>query len=93
MAKLSAEEIEQREKTKFHGAGPRRRDRMRKFSKWLLSLLGLYLDDLLMVAAGICFTAAAAVAFGLAAALAVAGACLLGYGIVIARARGGGDSR
>lgn len=53
----------------------------------LLALLGLYLDDLLMVAAGVCFTASAATAFGLSAALAVAGACLLGYGILVGRAR------
>lgn len=59
----------------------------------LLSLLGLYLDDLLMAAAGVCFTASASTAFGLSAALAVAGACLLGYSFVVARARGGGESK
>lgn len=53
----------------------------------LLALLGLYLDDLLMAAAGVCFTASAATAFGVSAALAVAGACLLGYGILVGRAR------
>lgn len=53
----------------------------------LLALLGLYLDDLLMAAAGVCFTASAATAFGLSAALSVAGACLLGYGILVGRAR------
>lgn len=53
----------------------------------LLASLALYLDDLLMAAAGICFTASAATAFGLSAALAVAGACLLGYGILVGRAR------
>lgn len=53
----------------------------------LLPWLGLYLDDLLMAAAGICFTASAATAFGLSAALAVAGVCLLGYGILVGRAR------
>ena len=55
--------------------------------RWLLPLLGLYLDDLLMMAAGVCFTASAATAFGLSAALAVAGACLLGYGVLVGRAR------
>lgn len=54
-----------------------------------LSLLGLYLDDLLMVSSGICFTASAALAFGLAAALAVAGVCLLVYSIAVARSKGG----
>ena len=52
--------------------------------------LGLYLDDLLLVAAGVCFTAAAGRAFGCSAALAVAGACCLGYGAVVARSRRGG---
>lgn len=71
----------------------RRLDRVKAFLRWLLPLLGLYLDDLLFVAAGICFTVAAALAFGCSAAFAVAGLCLLGYGVVVARARGGGDSR
>lgn len=59
----------------------------------LLQTLGLYLDDLLYVAAGICFTAAAATALGLSAALAVAGVCLLGYSFAVARAKGGGESK
>lgn len=52
--------------------------------------LGLYLDDLLLIAAGVCFTSAAGQAFGSSAAQAVAGACCLGYGIVVARSRRGG---
>ena len=68
-------------------------DRVKEFWRWLLPLLGLYLDDLLMVAAGICFTASAAISFGCSAALAVAGLCLLGYSVVVARARGGGDGQ
>lgn len=56
-----------------------------------VGLLGLYLDDLLLIAAGACFTAAAGRAFGTSAALAVAGACCLGYGIVVARSKRGGD--
>lgn len=56
----------------------------------LAGWLGLYLDDLLLVAAGVCFTAAAGRAFGASAALAVAGACCLGYGVVVARSRRGG---
>lgn len=59
----------------------------KKFWPRLLALLGLYLDDLLMTAAGVCFTAAAGTAFGLSAALAAAGACLLGYGVLVGRAR------
>lgn len=58
----------------------------------ILGWLGLYLDDLLLIAAGVCFTAAANRAFGASEALAVAGACCLGYGVVVARSRrGGGD--
>lgn len=49
--------------------------------------LALYLDDLLTAGAGVCFTAAAATAWGLSAALAVAGACLLGCGVLVGRAR------
>lgn len=62
-------------------------ERVKKMLHLLLPWLGLYLDDLLMAAVGICFTASAATAFGLSAALAVAGACLLGYGILVGRAR------
>lgn len=58
------------------------------FAAWL----GLYLDDLLLIAAGVCFTSAAGLAFGTSAGLAAAGACCLGYGVVVARSRrGGGD--
>ena len=64
-----------------------RPSRTEAFLRWLLPLLGLYLDDLLMTAAGICFTASAATAFGCSAALAVAGVCLLGYGVLVGRAR------
>ena len=59
----------------------------KNFWSSLPDLLGLYLDDLLMAAAGVCFTASAATAFGCSAALAVAGACLLGYGVLVGRAR------
>lgn len=55
-----------------------------------LGWLGLYLDDLLLIAAGVCFTTAAGRAFGASAALTVAGACCLGYGVVVARSRRGG---
>lgn len=55
-----------------------------------LRWLGLYLDDLLLIAAGVCFTSAAGRAFGTSAAMAVAGACCLGYSVVVARSRRGG---
>lgn len=67
----------------------RPKERLRR----LLALLGVYLDDLLMLAAGICFTVSAGTAFGCSAAFATAGACLAVYSIVVARAKGGGDSR
>lgn len=59
----------------------------------LLAFLTLYLDDLLYVAAGVCFTAAAGLALGVSAALAAAGVCLLGYSLAVARARGGGGDK
>lgn len=62
-------------------------ERVKEALRRLLPWLGLYLDDLLMTAAGICFTASAGTAFGLSAALATAGVCLLGYGILVGRAR------
>lgn len=54
--------------------------------KKALALLGLYLDDLLLVSGGVCFTAAAALRWGAAAALAVCGGCLVAFSILIARA-------
>ena len=59
----------------------------------LLAFLALYLDDLLYVAAGVCFPAAAGLALGVSAALAAAGVCLLGYSLAVARARGGGGDK
>ncbi len=51
--------------------------------------LALYLDDLLMLAGGWCFVQAAWETWGRPAALAVAGACLVAYAVMVARARGG----
>ena len=48
-------------------------------------LLGLYLEDLLMTAGGICLVAAAAVRWGLAAGLAAAGVCLIVLSVLVAR--------
>lgn len=54
--------------------------------------LALYLDDLLLLAAGACFVLAALENWGRPAALMVAGVCLVTYAIVVARARGGGGT-
>ena len=52
--------------------------------------LGLYLDDLLLIAAGMCLTVAAYEQYGRPAGFAAAGVCLAGYAFVVARSRGGG---
>ena len=59
----------------------------------LRKLLALYLDDLLLLAAGACFTAGAAELKGRAGALICAGVCLTVYAVVIARSRRGGGRR
>jgi hypothetical protein len=59
-----------------------------KKKKWT-ALLGLYLDDILLLLAGICFVVAAAVQFGGVAALTVAGAWMTLCAYVVARANGG----
>lgn len=57
--------------------------------KRALLLLGLYLDDLLFLAGGICFVRAADGLAGRDWAAAVAGVCLVAYALVVARSRGG----
>lgn len=52
--------------------------------------LGLYLDDLLLLAGGVCFVRAAIDLGGRPAALVTAGICLTVYAVVVARSRGGG---
>lgn len=52
--------------------------------------LGLYLDDLLLLAGGVCFVRAALDLGGRPAALVTAGICLTAYAVVVARSRGGG---
>lgn len=52
--------------------------------------LGLYLDDLLLLAGGGCFVRAALDLGGRPAALVTAGVCLSAYAVVVARSRGGG---
>lgn len=53
-------------------------------------LLGLYLDDLLLLAGGVCFVRAAFDLGGRPVALVTAGVCLTVYAVVVARSRGGG---
>ena len=52
--------------------------------------VALYLDDLLLLAAGGCFVRGAWELGGRTAALFTAGVCLAAYAVVIARARRGG---
>ena len=54
-------------------------------------VLGLYLDDLLLLAGGGCFVRAALDLGGRPAALATAGVCLTAYAVMVARSRGGGS--
>ena len=56
----------------------------------VIGYLGLYLDDLLLIAGGGCFVQAAFDLGGRPAALATAGVCLAVYAVVVARSRGGG---
>lgn len=65
-----------------------RRERRQALRRKAARLLGLYLEDLLLLAGSGCFTAAAAMAFGCAAALATAGVCLTVYALVVARSAG-----
>ena len=65
-----------------------RRERREARRRKAANLLGLFLEDLLLLAGSGCFTAAAALAAGCAAALATAGACLTVYALVVARSAG-----
>lgn len=56
-------------------------------------LLVLYIEDLLLLASGICFTLAAAEQAGRPAALATAGVWFAVYAVVIARAKRGGGGK
>lgn len=55
--------------------------------KWVLHVLGLYLDDLLFLAGGACFVRAAHLHLGSAAAYTVTGVCLMVYALVVARSQ------
>lgn len=50
-----------------------------------VGLLGLYLEDLLLVSGGGCLTAAAAVRYGAAGGLTAAGVCLIVCSVLVAR--------
>ena len=63
-----------------------RRQRRRERRNALLRTLGLYLDDLLLLWGGMCFVAAAALKWGAAEALGVAGMSLVAYAVIVARA-------
>ena len=56
----------------------------------LVRMLGLYLDDLLLIAGGGCFVRAALHLAGRDWAVAVAGVCLVAYAWVVAKSRRGG---
>nr|WP_325302995.1 hypothetical protein [uncultured Oscillibacter sp.] len=60
----------------------KRAERRRK----ALAVLGLYLDDLLLVSGGVCLVAAAALRWGAAAGLATTGGCLVLFSVLVARA-------
>jgi|GEM_PF-7130909 len=66
-----------------------KRQRRRASQEKVVELLGLYFEDLLFVSAGICFIASAAIRYGYAAALAVAGICFAAYAVTVARAKRG----
>ena len=55
----------------------------------VIGYLGLYLDDLLLIAGGGCFVQAAFDLGGRPAALVTAGVCLTVYAVLVARSRGG----
>lgn len=63
----------------------RKRRRMERQNA-LLKTLGIYLDDLLLIGGGACFIAGAALKWGAAEALGVAGMSLVAYAVIVARA-------
>ncbi len=65
-------------------------DLLVKIIKTMALYFALYLDDLLLIGAGLCLVIAAYEQYGRPAGFAVAGICLAVYAVVIARSRGGG---
>lgn len=70
----------------FKKQQPEPEDRQKERRRRLLTLLGLYLEDLLLISGCVCFTAAAALRWGAAGGLAVCGVCLTAFSVLIARA-------
>lgn len=62
-----------------------------KWAQMLLRWLVLYLDDILLAGGCVCFVRAAWEGLGRPMGLAVAGACLCGLALMIARAKRGGE--
>ena len=60
----------------------KRAERRRK----ALAVLGLYLDDLLLVSGGVCLVASVELGWGAAAGLATTGGCLVLFSVLVARA-------
>ena len=69
----------------------RLRSRTVRMIRAAVNVLGLYLDDLLLLSGGVCFVRAALDLGGQPAALITAGICLTVYAVVIARSRGVGS--
>lgn len=67
----------------------RLRSRTARVIRAAVNVLGLYLDDLLLLAGGVCFVRAALDLGGQPAALITAGVCLTAYAFMVARSRGG----
>lgn len=65
-------------------------DLLVKIIKAMALYFALYLDDLLLIGAGVCLVIAAYEQYGRPAGFAVAGVCLAAYAFIIARSRGGG---
>lgn len=59
------------------------------YGRAIVKIVGVYLDDLLLIGAGVCLVGAAGDLGGRAAALAVAGVWCAVYAVVVARSRGG----
>ncbi|WP_251447088.1 hypothetical protein [Vermiculatibacterium agrestimuris] len=73
-------------KTIFERAGPV----LQKARRELGRLLGLYMDDLLLIAGGACVTRGVYELTGRPWALLTAGLWLTAYAVVVARSKGGG---
>ena len=82
--------IQERKIGRLRRAWARARPKLATWLDRVGRILSGYFDDLLLVSAVACFTAAAGEAFGRPAALATAGAGLLVYSIIVARSRRGG---